>query len=178
MTMPSSFFSPLWGTWPKRSSTQPPTVSNASLGTRQPGGGVQLVDGELAGHAEDSGVDPLDEALVLVELVANLSDELLEEVLERDEPGGAAVFVYDDGEVELLGLELTEERVRALGLGHEIRRMQAGAQIEAGGQPAHVGQQVLGVEHPHDLVNGVLEHGHARMQLVAQPAEELVRRAW
>src|SRR3989304_2561526 len=36
LTSPIWAFSPLWGTRPKRSSTQPPTVSKDSLGRRRP----------------------------------------------------------------------------------------------------------------------------------------------
>ncbi len=44
--------------------------------------------------------------LLEVELVADLADQLLEHVLEGDEPRGAAVLVDDDGEVHVLGLHL------------------------------------------------------------------------
>jgi hypothetical protein len=42
---------------------------------------------------------------LLVELVLDLADQLLEDVLERDEPGGAAVLVHDDAEVDALLLD-------------------------------------------------------------------------
>jgi hypothetical protein len=54
----------------------------------------------------DPGTDPegavqqvLDVRLVAVVLVGDLADDLLDEVLQRDDPGGAAVLVDDDRDV-------------------------------------------------------------------------------
>jgi hypothetical protein len=134
------------------------------------------VNGELAGDAEGPGVELLDQALLLVELVADLADQLLEEVLEADEPRGTSVFVHHDGEVELLGLELPQQGVGPLGPRHEIGRVKLGAEVEVLRQPAEVGQEILGVEDPDDLIDGVLEHGHARVQVLAEQSQDLVGR--
>jgi len=130
------------------------------VGQAQAGGGIQLVDGQLARDAIGRRVHLLDEPLLLVELVANLADQLLEQVLERDEAGRPAVLVHHDGQVELLGLELAEQRVGPFRLGHEVGRVQASAKVEVRGQAAQVGQQVLGVEDADDLIHGLLEHRH------------------
>ena len=128
----------------------------------EPGRRVQVVDREFAGDAEGRGVDALDEPLGLVELVGDLADQLLQKVLERDEPRGPAVLVHDDRHVELLRLELLQKRVGTLGLGDEVRRVQPRAQVEVGREAlACVGQEVLGVEDAHDDVDRPLVHGDA-----------------
>ena len=139
---------------------------------REPGGRVQLVDGQAARDPEAARRHPLDQPLVLVVLVADLADQLLEQVLEGDEPGGAAVLVHHDGEVELLGLELAQQRVGALRARDEVRRVQVLPQVEGGRQAVEVGKQVLGVEHPDDLVDRVLEDRYPRVELLAQQREE------
>ena len=62
----------------------------------------------------------LDDRLGLdVVLVADLADDLLEQILERHQARRAAVLVDDDGHLDLLALELLEQLGHALGLGHE-----------------------------------------------------------
>ena len=73
----------------------------------------------------DPSVQPLDRRLLHVELVDDLADQLLDEVLEGDEPGGAAVLVDDDRQVELLLLHLAHEVRHPLGLRHELGRPHA-----------------------------------------------------
>ena len=57
-----------------------------------------------------------------VVFVADLADDLLEQILDRDQARRAAVFVDDDRELGLLALELLQQLRHALGLGHERRR--------------------------------------------------------
>src|SRR5207247_10341347 len=57
-----------------------------------------------------------------VVLVADLSDDLLEDVLQGDQPRGAAELVDDDREVGRPALELAELAVESLRLRHEERR--------------------------------------------------------
>src|SRR2546427_12997673 len=83
------------------------------------------------------GVHALDEPLGLVELVGDLADQLLQKVLERDEPRGPAVLVHHDRHVELLRLELLQKRVGTLGLGDEVRREGAPAEARTGRRGAH-----------------------------------------
>jgi len=66
--------------------------------------------------AVGGGVQLLDEALLLVELVADLAHQLLEQILEGDEARGAAVS-STTMEVSFLGLELAQEGVGPLDSG-------------------------------------------------------------
>ena len=61
-----------------------------------------------------------------VVLVANLAEDLLDQILERHEARGAAVLVDDDRALNALVLELAQQLADELRLGHEVRRPQSG----------------------------------------------------
>ena len=113
--------SPSTGTCPSALNTSPPTVSHSSCGQVDVEQLVDLVDRGAAGHAQRAVGQAFDAGLVDVVLVGDLADDLLEQVLHRDETGGAAVLVDDDRHVELLGLHLAQQLGDALRLGHEVR---------------------------------------------------------
>src|SRR6478735_4501265 len=83
---------------------------------------VEVVDRVAGGHPDDAVVEGLDLDLLRVVLVRDLADDLLEDVLDRHQAGGAAVLVDDDGDVLSHRLHLREQRVDGLGVGHEVRR--------------------------------------------------------
>ncbi|CAM5536337.1 hypothetical protein SMICM304S_02855 [Streptomyces microflavus] len=89
-----------------------------------------------------------------VVLVADLADELLDDVLQGDDPGGAAVLVDDDG-YRLLVAQPPQQQLHGQGLGHQQRgdgdRAGRGAQALVGGD----GEGVLEVDHADDLVDAV-----------------------
>ena len=86
-----------------------------------------LVDVHLAAEHEPA-VAFVDDRLGLdVVLVADLADDLLEQILDRHEARGAAVFVDDDRALRLLALELLQQLRHALGLRHDHRRPDAAA---------------------------------------------------
>src|SRR5262249_61627077 len=93
----------------------------------------------LARHGPRPLAPRLREPLLRLELVADLPDNLFQDVLERDQAGGPSVLVDDDRGPELLRLELAEERVGALGLRHEVRRGEMPAEVEVRGEPREVG---------------------------------------
>ena len=57
-----------------------------------------------------------------VVLVGDLADDLLDDVLDRHQAGGAAVLVDDDRHVRLVALHLAQQVVHRLALGHEVQR--------------------------------------------------------
>ena len=81
-------------------------VVKAHLGVDQVGIGGQLGDGRL----------------LLVMLVPDLADQLLQNVLHRDDAAGAAVFVDHDGNMGLGLLELFEQLADGLHLQRVDRR--------------------------------------------------------
>ena len=62
--------------------------------------------------------------LLDVVLVANLADDLLENVLDRDEAGRAAVLVAHDRDVRAARLKFAQLFVDALGDRNECRRLE------------------------------------------------------
>ena len=56
-----------------------------------------------------------------VVLVADLADDLLDEILQRHQPGRAAVLVVHEGNLDLPPLELLEQRRDAPRLRHHVR---------------------------------------------------------
>ena len=81
---------------------------------------VDLVDGQPGADPQLARAQPLVGRLLDVELVDDLPHQLLDEILERDQPGGAAVLVDHHGLVEALGLHLAHQVGDPLGLGHEV----------------------------------------------------------
>jgi hypothetical protein len=78
----------------------------------------RLVDrGErrVAGDALAAAGERVDARLgvVLVELVLDLAHDLLEDVLEREQAGGVAELVDDDGDVVAIGAEVAQQVVEA-----------------------------------------------------------------
>ena len=61
---------------------------------------------------------------LLVMLVLDLADDLLDHVLDRDQPLGAAELVDDDGEVDALGAHPREQVEHAHRFGHVERLAQ------------------------------------------------------
>ena len=82
---------------------------------------VEVVDRVRAVDADVRLVDPLDRRVRKVELVLDVADDLLEEVLERDDPLHVAVLVDDDRHVLLLAAEVGEERGEVLRLRDDVR---------------------------------------------------------
>ena len=113
-------------------------VVKAHLGVDQIGVGGQLGDG----------------CFLFVVLVPDLADQLLQNVLHRDDAAGAAVFVDHDGHVRLGLLELFEQLADGLHLQRVDRREQDLAQGLIRDAAADV--EVLLVDGAEDVVDGIL----------------------
>ena len=91
------------GTRPRCLASRPPTVSTSSSSSSTPKQLGQLVDVQPGADPQRSRPRQLlDERLLHVVLVGDLADDLLDDVLDRDQAGGAAVLVDDDRDVGLL----------------------------------------------------------------------------
>src|SRR5262249_24069142 len=127
----------------------------------------ELVDVRLA--ADDIASTALvDERLRLdVVLVANLTDDLLEQIFDRDEARRAAVLVDDDRALRLLALELLQQLRTPLRLRHEHRRPQ-----QSQNRPRIVDaverDEILDEDEAGDVVERFLEDGKARILLLAE----------
>src|SRR4051794_20438308 len=147
---------PLGGHVPEQEVDEPAdgvVVALGELGVEQL---VELVDG----HA---GIDPhvaagkgLDRRLLHVVLVDDLAHQLLDEILEGDQAGGAAVLVDHDGHVALLLLHLRQQLGHPLGLGHEVGRPGQLADLHVAPLVPNGPHEVLGVEQAVDVVDPLL----------------------
>src|SRR5207247_7188873 len=83
---------------------------------------VEVVDRERAVDPDAPVRELLDRLVREVELVLDLADDLLEQVLERDNTLHRAILVDDDRHVLLLAAKLVQEGGEVLGLGNDVRR--------------------------------------------------------
>jgi hypothetical protein len=109
--------------------------------------------------------------LVEVVLVLDVADDLLDHVLDRDEPCHAAILVHDDRDVVAVGAEFLQQHVEALGLRHEDHGAQHLAHVERIFRVEP--QQVLGEEDADHVVAVVLEDGKPGVRLLDHPRDEL-----
>ena len=143
---------------------------------------THVVHADAAIQAEDDfviGGDLLDRRLLGVVLVLDLADDLLDHVLHRHQAGRAAVLVDHDGDVTLGGLHVVQQVVDRLGLGDIDRRPHQLADVDCAVRAAvalQVGQQVLGVQDPDDVVEALVEHGQAGVAGADDHLEHLVER--
>ena len=82
----------------------------------------QIADRQPRRHPGRVGVDALDRRDLGVVLVGDLADDFLQQILDRGEPGRAAVFVDDDDQVNPPGLHLPQQLVGGLAVRDEQRR--------------------------------------------------------
>jgi DNA-binding NtrC family response regulator len=108
--------------------------------------------------------------------VANLAENLLDQVLEGHESGGAAVFVDDDGALNALVLELPEQFADELGLGHKVRGPQMIRERRVLLQRVAEQNEVLHVHEAEDVVEVVAKHRKTRVLLLAEEGPEAVER--
>src|SRR5690606_31853359 len=87
-----------------------------------------------------------------VGLVVEVADQLLEDVLEGDQPGGGAVLVDHDGEVLALVAHVEHQVLDRAGLGDEQRGPGEVAGGDGRGPAVGEEQQALDVEDAGDLV--------------------------
>src|SRR5216684_90580 len=136
---------------------------------------LDLVDVHFA--VEDESPAPfVDDRLRLdVVLVADLADDLLEEILDRHEPSRAAVFVHHDRHLRLLTLKLLQELRHALALRYDGRRPHKWGDRLRVIQSARVitRHQIFHEDEPGDVVEAVLEHREPRILLLAKQRAQL-----
>ena len=168
--------SPMVGTWPRWLSRNPPTVSNPSRSI----GHVQAIGNfiDVGGAAEDERpVGFLDDRLRLdVVLVANLAEDLFDQILERHKAGGAAVLVDDNRALNALVLELAQQLAHELRLRHEVRRPQVVRDRRVALQRVAQENQILHVDEPENVVEVVAEDRNARVFLLAKQRAKVVER--
>jgi hypothetical protein len=137
---------------------------------------VEVVDRVRAVDADVGLVHALDRGVGQVELVLDVADDLLEQVLQRDEPLDVAVLVDDDREMLLLAPKVGQERSQVLRLRHDVGG--AHDRLEADRCDSEVvdrGEEVTHVQDADDVVERVPVHGIAREGRVHDGSQRLLR---
>ena len=94
-----------------------------------------------------------------VELIVDITDDLLDHVLDRDQARDPAVFVDHDRHVVAAVAKFAQQHVQALGFRHEHRRPQIFAHVEDGGGAAgKQAQQILGQQYARHVIALAVEH--------------------
>ena len=138
---------------------------------------VEVVDRKRAGDADRVVVDALDRLVREVELVFDLADDLLEQILERDDALHRTVLVDDDRHVLVRAAELGEHRREVLGLRDDVRV--AHDLLDDDVRDAAVderGEEVAHVEDPDDVVERLAVDGIARVRRVDDRGQRLFGR--
>ncbi|OLT53998.1 hypothetical protein BJF88_00450 [Cellulosimicrobium sp. CUA-896] len=139
---------------------------------------AQLVDAQPGRHAQPPVAEVLDLGLGPVVLVGQLPDDLLERVLDRHQPGDAAVLVDDHRDVRGRRLHLAQEVVHRLGLGHEDRgpRDLADRSVPFPGHGVQHAHDVLEVRDADEVVGRRAGDRHAREPRPQEQGEHLAQR--
>ena len=108
-------------------------------------------------------------------LVLDFADDLLDQILDRDNPVRAGKLVQHDGEVHPLRAHIRQHVERVAGLRHvkglpHQRGPVAGRRIGLG----EIGEHVLDVDHPDHIVQLVAIDRHARMAVIREDRDHLV----
>ena len=128
---------------------------------------VELLDRQAALDPVEVGPEAHDRRVLGIEFVVDLADDLLEQVLQRDEARDRAVLVDDDRHVALQAADLGQQLAQALRLGHQVRRVQQRAQIGAGpGSVLQGHEQPPHVQHAEHVVELVAEDRIARVRVL------------
>src|SRR5690606_36362288 len=77
---------------------------------------LDILDWKPTVREQDVGCRLLEQRFLAVVLILNLADDLVENVLDGDQPGSAAVLVGDNGDVNAASLQLGKEIVDLLRL--------------------------------------------------------------
>jgi|GEM_PF-5131298 len=111
----------------------------------------------------------------VVVLVLYLADDLLDEILDRDDSVGAGKFVDHDREVRSLRPHVRQHVERPTRLGH-VKRLahQLSPVGRRLGAPCEVGEHVLDVDHADHLVERFAVDRNARVAVFGKDFDQLV----
>src|SRR2546425_6509108 len=139
----------------------PPHLRGHEAAERAHVGGLGELDAEPLGDVVHQREAVEDETLrrlhdvrwLAVELVLDLAHDLLDDVLEGDQAGGAPVLVHHDRHVRATLLEVPLQRVERAALGDEEDLALDRRQVLGGAQLVAAVARVLHVPHPHPAVH-------------------------
>ena len=97
--------------------------------------------------------------------VLDFANDFFDDIFDGDDPGGAAVFIDDDCEMDFLGFELGEKIFDGFGFGNKERFAEDGGEIEVFAITYEL-DEVLGVENAKDIVEVVIVDGDAGVAML------------
>ena len=109
-------------------------------------------------------------------LVADVADDLLEQIFDRHETGDGAVLVDHDAHVLLFALHLAQQLVAALGFRNEGGGVQDGCDGARARLIVGDLQKVVGEGEAGDVVERAGVNGDARVVVLAQNLEKALQR--
>ena len=109
-------------------------------------------------------------------LVGDLADDLLDDVLERDDARRAAVLVDDDGHLEAALAQLAQQRVEADRLGHDEAVGHERRDRHVLAPLVRHGHRLLDVDDAVDVVPVLAEHREARVPGAPRQPQHVVGR--
>ena len=89
-------------------------------GQRDPQRPLDLLDREPTVDDDFAVADLLEKHSLLIVFVLDLTHDLFQDVLDRDQSRGAAVLIGHDGDVDAIATQLAEEIVEPLRLGNDV----------------------------------------------------------
>ena len=114
-------------------------------------------------------------ALLVIVFIADFAHDFLDDIFHGHQARRAAKLVHHDGDMDFVGLEVTQKLVYHLCLGHEIGRTNQGlpTEIVAFGQ---VRQQVLNIKDALDVVPRLTIHGDTRIDILHDALQHVLER--
>ena len=118
---------------------------------------VDVVDGGATVHAVSVLAGRLDLGLLAVVLIRDLAHDLLQQVLDRDQPRRRAVLVEHDRDVHAALLHLPEQVGDLLGLRDEVRLAHDVGELRIRFPRVQMTKQILRVGNADDVVHRLPE---------------------
>ncbi len=111
-----------------------------------------------------------------VVLVGDVADDLLDQILERHDAVGAAVFVDDDGHLHALFTQQREQRVELDAVRHDRRRIDDLRDPYASSPVRFDAHGLLDVHDADDVVRALADDGKPRMPGLTRRLDDVERR--
>ncbi len=121
---------------------------------------VEILNGEIPFDRIQVGSQLADRVDFGVVFVANFADNFFKQIFQRDDTGGASIFVHHYGHVQMHRLKLPQHNIETGTVGDKMHRTQQRLQVY-GPVPLHMLQQVLDVKYAEGIVEILPENGNA-----------------
>src|SRR5699024_3711557 len=114
----------------------------------------------------------------IIIVIHNIAHNLFQNIIEGDKPFCATVFIYHDGNMGSLLLEITQQVIQFLSSRNKECFTRNGAPVNGGTLDigVDIGQHIFGVDDSQDIVQIVLINRHPRYAFAPDKREHLIQR--